>query len=111
MDRGLFLMDLINRDWMTQNSLNRYWRHPSGEYVLSYKIETKDGISCMKRTLINQTTGAKIEHEFGLRSYSLAEIETIMKHNGLIIRDLFGGFDGRRYGTNTPRMIVLSQKV
>jgi 2-polyprenyl-3-methyl-5-hydroxy-6-metoxy-1,4-benzoquinol methylase len=33
---GLFLIDLLNREWMIRNNLNRYWRHPNGEYVLSY---------------------------------------------------------------------------
>ena len=107
---GLFLIDLLNRDWMVRNSLNRYWRHPSGEYVLSYKVELENGIATMKRQLINQVTGAKIQYEFVLRAYSLPEMANIFSNSGLSIIATYGGFDGRSYSSETPRMIILAKK-
>lgn len=108
---GLFLIDLLNRDWMVRNSLNRYWRHPSGEYVLSYKVELKkNGIATMKRQLINQVTGAKIQYEFVLRAYSLPEMANILSNSGLSVISTYGGFDGRSYSSETPRMIILAKK-
>ncbi|WP_425060982.1 Ubiquinone biosynthesis O-methyltransferase, mitochondrial [Sporomusa carbonis] len=108
--RGLFLIDLLNRDWMVRNNLNRYWRHPSGEYVLSYKVELENGIATMKRQLLNQVTGAKIQYEFVLRAYSLPEMANIFTNSGLSIIATFGGFDGRAYSSETPRMIILARK-
>lgn len=107
---GLFLIDLLNRDWMVRNNLNRYWRHPSGECVLSYKIELKNGIATMKRQLINQVTGAKTQYEFVLRAYSLPEMANIFSNSGLSILKTYGGFDGRAYSSETPRMIILAKK-
>ncbi|MBP2653789.1 MAG: glycine/sarcosine N-methyltransferase [Firmicutes bacterium] len=107
---GFFLIDMINRDWMVRNNLNRYWRHPSGEYVLSYKIELKHGIVTMNRILINQVTGDKTQHEFVLRSYSLDELTSILDKCGLKVRSTYGGFAFSRYGTDSPRMIIIAQK-
>lgn len=107
---GLFLIDLLNRDWMLNNNLNRYWRHPSGEYVLSYKIELQNGIATMKRQLINQVTGTKKQYEFVLRAYSLAEMTAILNQNDFTIKATYGGFDQQPYGSETPRMIILAQK-
>jgi 2-polyprenyl-3-methyl-5-hydroxy-6-metoxy-1,4-benzoquinol methylase len=107
---GLFLIDLLNRDWMVNNNLNRYWRHPGGEYVLSYKIELQGGVTTMKRSLFNQVTGKKMQYEFVLRAYSLAEMSAILKQNGFIIKATYGGFDQQPYGPETPRMIILAQK-
>lgn len=107
---GLFLIDLLNRDWMVRNNLNRYWRHPSGEYVLSYKVQLENGIATMKRQLINQITGAKIQYEFVLRAYSLPEMQNIFTSSGLDIVATYGGFDGRPYSSETPRMIILGKK-
>lgn len=107
---GLFLIDLLNRDWMVRNNLNRYWRHPSGEYVLSYKVELKNGIATMKRQLINQVTGSKAQYEFVLRAYSLPEMANIFTHSGLSIIATYGGFDERPYSSETPRMIILAKK-
>ncbi len=107
---GLFLIDLLNRDWMVRNNLNRYWRHPSGEYVLSYKVQLENGIATMKRQLINQITGAKIQYEFILRAYSLPEMQNIFTCSGLDIMATYGGFDGRPYSSETPRMIILGKK-
>ncbi len=107
---GLFLIDLLNKEWMVRNNLNRYWRHPSGEYVLSYKVELKHGILTMKRQLINQVTSAKTQYEFVLRAYSLAEMTAILTQSGFEIKKTYGGFDKRPYSSETPRMIILATK-
>lgn len=107
---GLFLIDLLNREWMVRNNLNRYWRHPNGEYVLSYKVELQQGVVMMKRVLLNQVTGAKTKYEFVLRAYSQAEMELLLTRSGLKVRETYGGFDGRTYGADAPRMIMLAEK-
>jgi 2-polyprenyl-3-methyl-5-hydroxy-6-metoxy-1,4-benzoquinol methylase len=107
---GLFLIDLLNREWMVHNNLNRYWRHPSGEYVLSYKVELQHGVVTMKRVLINQVTETKTQYEFVLRAYSLPEMEAILGKSNLKVRATYGGFDCRHYDSEAPRMIILAQK-
>lgn len=107
---GLFLIDLLNREWMVRNNLNRYWRHPNGEYVLSYKVELQQGVVMMKRVLLNQVTGAKTKYEFVLRAYSLPEMELLLDRSGLKVKATYGGFDGRAYGADAPRMIVMAAK-
>lgn len=107
---GLFLIDLLNREWMIRNNLNRYWRHPSGEYVLSYKVELQQGITTMKRQLINQVTGVKTQYEFVLRTYSLTEMTNILQHAGLQVITTYGGFDSRPYNADAQRMIILAKK-
>lgn len=107
---GKFLVDLLNREWMVDNSLNRYWRHPSGDYVLSYKIDLIKGVCYMKRTLINQVDGTKKEYKFSLRAYSLREMEAIISAAGMKITAVFGGFDKRSYNADSSRMIILAEK-
>ena len=107
---GQFLIDLLNREWMVNNSLNRYWRHPSGEYVLSYKVDLINGLTYMKRTLINQIDDTKKEYAFSLRAYSLPEMEAVITAAGMKITAVFGGFDRRVYDADAPRMIILAKK-
>lgn len=109
-DGGFLLMDLLNQEWMARSNLNRYWRHPSGEYVLSYKAELQHGTAKMKREVINQTTGEKMGYEFDLRTYSLYELETLLRASGLHIKATFGNFDKSPYHSDSPRLIVLAQK-
>lgn len=108
--KGKFLIDLLNREWMINNTINRYWRHPNGEYVLVYKVDLVKGICLMKRTLINQIDGTKKEYEFSLRAYSLQELEAILAAAGMNIINVFGGFDQSPYNENAPRMIILAEK-
>lgn len=108
--KGLFLIDLLNRDWMVRNNLNRYWRHPNGECVLTFKIELHQGIAMMKRQLFNQVTGEKTQSEFILRAYSYDEMKPILGQSGFTIKNIYGGFDKRKYGLDSPRMIILAQK-
>jgi SAM-dependent methyltransferase len=107
---GHFLIDLLNREWMGRNNLNRYWRHPSGEYVLSYKVELQHGVAMMKRVLLNQATGAKIQSDFVLRAYSYEEMTSLLAKNGLTVSSSYGAFDARPYGPDAPRMILLAVK-
>ncbi len=107
---GQFLIDLLNREWMGRNNLNRYWRHPSGEYVLSYKVELQHGVAMMKRVLLNQATGAKIQSDFVLRAYSYGEMTALLAKNGLVVGASYGAFDARPYGPDAPRMILLAVK-
>lgn len=108
---GLLLMDLLNREWMARSNLNRYWRHPSGDYVLSYKAELQHGIAKMKRELINQTTGEKLRYEFDLRTYSIFEIDSLLKQSGFIIESTYGNFDRSSYHVESPRLIVLARTI
>jgi SAM-dependent methyltransferase len=108
--RGLFLIDLLNREWMQKNNLNRYWRDPKGESVLSTKVEITEGMAMMKRQLINQLTGKKVETDFQLRAYSLPEMTELLTIHHLEIEKVYGAFDSRPYGEDTPRMIILARK-
>jgi len=107
---GLFLLDLLNRDWMQKNNLNRYWRDPNGESVLSTKVEITEGMATMKRQLINQLTGKKLETDFQLRTYSLPEMTELLATYQLKIEKVYGAFDCRSYDEDTPRMIILARK-
>lgn len=107
---GLFLIDLLNREWMQKNNLNRYWRDPKGESVLSTKVEITEGMAMMKRQLINQLTGKKVETDFQLRAYSLPEMTELLTVHHLEIEKVYGAFDCRPYGEDTPRMIILARK-
>lgn len=107
---GVLLIDLLNREWMLKNNLTRYWRHPSGDYVLSYKVELVEGMAVMKRELLNQITGAKTKFEFMLRAYSLPELITILCRQGFVVEAKYGGFDRRPYDSEAPRMIILARK-
>ena len=107
---GYLLMDLLNREWMSRSNLNRYWRHPSGEYVLSYKAELRQGIAKMKREVINQVSGEKARFEFDLRTYSLFELRSLLRDSGLDIKATYGNFDRTPYHSESPRLIILAQK-
>jgi len=107
---GKFLIDMLNREWMMQNSINRYWRHPSGEYVLSYKVDLVKGLCFMKRTLFNQLDGSKKEYDFTLRAYSKQELDLLITAAGMKVTAVYGGFDKRMYDANSPRMIILAEK-
>lgn len=109
-NNGLILIDLFNREWLVRNNLNRYWRHPNGEIVLSYKVELEKGFIKMKRQLLNHNNGAKTQYEFCLRAYSQVEILDLLTVNGFELLDIYGSFDKRPYSVNTPRMIILAKK-
>jgi SAM-dependent methyltransferase len=107
---GMFLLDLLNRDWIVRNNLTRYWRDPEGDFVLSYKVEVQNKLVRMKRQLLNVVTNTKTQYDFILRPYSLAEVIELLTQCHFSIEAVYGGFDKCGYSNETPHMILLAKK-
>lgn len=107
---GIFLLDLLNPDWIAHNNLNRYWRDPEGEYVLSYKVEVQNKIVLMRRQLLKTGTNEKVQFDFLLRPYSLQEMTDMLIEADFDIQGVYGGFDRCAYNKETPHMIFLAKK-
>lgn len=108
---GRFLLDVVNRE-----RLVRFWQW-QGWY------EREDGGVCLEdrsfdlaagrqrvRILSIDSHGARDERHIDLRLYTLTELAKMLSRAGLEVRRTWGAFDGREYGLDSRRMIVLAEK-
>jgi SAM-dependent methyltransferase len=105
---GRFLLDTINREWLVRHLETHGWQ----EGTLSIEDRSFDLLAGRQHNhiLSIHRDGSRSEREIDLRMYTLREIAGMLAQADLQLRRTWGGFDGRDYGLDARRMIVLSEK-
>jgi SAM-dependent methyltransferase len=108
--KGLFLLDLKNREQLIRGFQRRRW-HPEKDFIMLednfFDLFTSRWEST--RTLLFGD-GKKKEYSFSLRLYSFAEILNLLKRAGFLLESVYGDFDFGQYSLDSPRMILISRK-
>jgi SAM-dependent methyltransferase len=107
---GKFLLDTINREFLIRNFQSRRWVKKSGFVMLeesffdlfSSRIETT-------RTLIFNDNRRK-EYSISLRTYTLSEMIDLLNQSNFTLEGVYGNFELKEYGLDSPRMILVSTK-
>jgi SAM-dependent methyltransferase len=105
---GLFLLDLVNRDYMLRTLLHKDWYEKKEAVIL----EKKDFDSVNNRSEIDVTVidkNGKRNYHHSIRVYSFTEISMLLEAAGFRVLDVFGGFDFEEYNLYNSRMLVLSE--
>lgn len=109
-DRGLFLLDLKNREHLIRNFQRRRWR-PEKDFIMLednfFDLFTSRWEST--RTLVF-SNGKRAEHSISMRLYSFAEILILLKKAGFVLESVYGDFDFGEYSLDSPRMILICRK-
>ncbi len=108
---GRFLLDTMNREWLMSHWEPHGWRE-ADDGTLFLEERRFDALRSRNhaRILTIHPDGKRQEKRIELRLYTLREMADMMREAGLEVRRTWGGFDGREYGVNTRRMIVLAEK-
>lgn len=109
-DKGLFLLDVKNREQLIRSFQRRRWR-PEKDFIMLddnfFDLFTSRWEST--RTLVF-SNGKRAEHSFSLRLYSFAEMLDLLRRAGFILESVYGDFDLAEYSLDSPRMILVSRK-
>jgi len=108
---GKFLLEIMNRDIMVKNFQTKDWeRLEDGTLVLEERNwDLKTGRIKNYVTILDkkgERTGW-----FEVRFYTLGELNYLLEKVGLKIIETYGRKDKSPYKVDSPRLIVLSQKI
>ena len=108
---GRFFLDTINREMLVRHWEEHSWQegHEGTVRLEDRRFDFLTGRQ-RNRVLSIDPDGTRSEHEIDLRLYTLKELVDMLSRAGLVVRRTWGGFDGREYGLDSRRMIVLSEK-
>jgi SAM-dependent methyltransferase len=108
---GRFLLDTINREMLVRHWEEHIWQegHEGTVRLEDRRFDFLAGRQ-RNRVLSIDPDGTRSEREIDLRLYTLKELADMLSRAGLVVRRAWGGFDGREYGLDNRRMIVLSEK-
>jgi SAM-dependent methyltransferase len=109
---GLFLLDVINRDFLIRQSPSLAWFEGDGCVCMDEMIV--DFITSrmrIKRTMMLDD-GRTREVEYSLRAYSLHELGKILHEHGFKVCEVSGrpATPGVFFGNESPRTIILAEK-
>ena len=109
---GLFLLDVVNRDFIVGQSPSLAWFE--GDGCVCMDEMTVDFITSrmkVKRTLMLDD-GRSRETEYSMRVYSLHELGRILHEHGFKVCEVSGrvATPGVFFGNESPRTIILAEK-
>ncbi len=109
---GLFLLDVVNRDFIVRQSPSLAWFE--GDGCVCMDEMTVDFITSrmkVKRTLMLDD-GRSRETEYSMRVYSLHELGRILHEHGFKVTEVSGRIatPGVFFGNESPRTIILAEK-
>lgn len=106
---GVFLIDLLNKPWLLRHFTPSFrQRAPEGEVVGALNrlsFEPRGSRLTNRRTLSLRGGGTR-ETRLEFKVYGPEDLQRLFKASGLELTRLWGGFDGRRYGKDTFRLIA-----
>jgi len=108
---GKFLLEIMNRDILVKNFQSKDWhRTEDGTLVLEERNwDLKTGKIKNYTTILDKKGERK--RWFEVRLYTLEELNYLLEKVGLKIIETYGRKDKTPYSVDSPRMIILSQKI
>ena len=110
--KGILIIDVTNRDYIIQTMGGFYEWQPEvllskGKKKLFGKYELDPFTSRIEVTLRIKDTKKKIY--YSMRCYSLHELASMLKKQGMKIVEVYGDYKGEGYSFFSPRLTVVAQ--
>jgi hypothetical protein len=108
---GHFLLDVVNKDYVTNVYKERDWAEFPPFYLLEKR--TLDPPKSMLRsewTLIKKNTKEVRHIQHDLRLYSFTKLRKMLGKVGLAVKQVYGGYDKKKFNSDASRMIMLARK-
>ena len=108
---GLALFDMLNRDWVVANHIEREWRENNKEAIY---LEEREWDSIEGRSHINfkiiGPDGSLTKTGHHIRLYVATEFKYMLEKAGLSMQNVYGGYDESPFNISGKRMIVIARK-
>jgi SAM-dependent methyltransferase len=109
---GLFLLDVVNRDFLVRQSPSLAWFEGDGCICMDdMSVDFITSRMKIKRTMMLDD-GRSQEIEYSMRIYSLHELGRILHEHGFTVREVSGRLStpGVFFGGDSPRSMILAEK-
>jgi SAM-dependent methyltransferase len=109
---GLFLLDVVNRDFLVRQSPSLAWFEGDGCICMDeMSVDFITSRMKVKRTMMLDD-GRSQEIEYSMRIYSLHELGRILHEHGFTVREVSGRVStpGVFFGGDSPRSMILAEK-
>jgi len=110
--RGRFLLDLANRDHIIRTFRERDWAEFEPFYLLERRSLDLQGSRLTSQwTLVQKATGRVKSIQHSVRLFTATRVEQLLGEAGLIVKEVYGGYEKKEFTLEASRMIVLAEKL
>lgn len=106
---GMFLMDMSNRDYYLLRLWPRAWRRQD-EAIILEETDFDPITGRFTTTFTWLDSGRRESLTHSVRHYTVPELSAMLETAGLVLRAVYGDFDGSEFDIYTARMITVAQK-
>jgi len=106
---GLFLIDIINGDFVRKHVVKNNW-HDAGDYYHLEEVELNRDGAFNSWTKIMKKGGKTITKTFFSRLYSAKRLAAALEKAGLEPLKFWGGFNGSQLSPERNRLLALARK-
>ena len=106
---GRFVLDLLNRDWLMRNFIEKDWTEEPDSYTLQEREFDSERGAVVCRWIWIRNGRAK-EHTSSVKQYTYGELEKELKARGMKIENCYGDFTGNPLDLDNPQMIIVARK-
>lgn len=104
---GWVVIDYFNPDFVKNNIVEKEkFEFNSSEILIERKIENDR----VNKIIVIKTNDREEKYFESIRIYELNDFKNLFERNGFIFFKVFGDYDGNPFNSNSPRMIIFSQK-
>ncbi|MCQ2982453.1 MAG: class I SAM-dependent methyltransferase [Treponemataceae bacterium] len=108
---GFFILECLSREMAVRDFIEGEWFERAGKTVLTeFTVEGAwEGLRS-RWVLIDNDTGARVDHVFVQRLYSAVELKRLMLENGFSSAEIYGDFDFSPYNEKARTMVIVARK-
>lgn len=108
-DGGKVIIDVMGKEIIARIFEERDWNEIENGYKLLERTVEKDW-SWLNNRRIRVTDEGKKEYNVSHWLYSAKELKDMLKDVGFSEAKAYGGYDGKGYGTDADRLVVVGEK-
>ncbi len=110
--RGRFLLELANRDWLLAHPQHRTWTQREDGALLMEEttLELVTSRVLSRQMLIDPQGGTQVTKEFTLRTYTCAELSSLLRRHGFTVCAVLGGAGGEPFGVDSRRLALMAER-
>lgn len=108
---GVVFFDFLNADYVKKTLVPFSRDEKDGSLLIQERSITADGKRVEKQITFSRPNQSNECYTESVRLFTQSELCHIFDQAGLTVQKVFGGFDGRAFDEDSPRLLCFSQKM
>jgi ubiquinone/menaquinone biosynthesis C-methylase UbiE len=108
---GKFLLDVANKNHVIKIFKEKEWAEYGPFYMLEKRsLDLQQSRLISQWTIIKKGTKETRSLQHNVRLYTCQRLEKMLHEAGLTVKEVYGGYDGKKFSSDSSRMIMSAKR-